>query len=246
MDASSGHLGSIPSAVKSEYGSGAAYDGLDHHFPRDASTSAAAASSLSSPPSSYGQQRHPANDFIPGAGDAAPSLPPSHDRGNIVTSPVQTNNAASSVFPAAVNGTPSWPSSSHPSIASHSAVNTSPATISHTGDGGLLSLADRASSLYGPSSSHRTSSVSTAPISSLPQPEYWCSIAYFELDQQVGETFKVLQNYQSVKVDGYVDPSGGDRFCLGALSNVHRTEQSERARLHIGKGVKLELVGEGN
>ncbi|KOB62349.1 Uncharacterized protein OBRU01_25101, partial [Operophtera brumata] len=30
-------------------------------------------------------------------------------------------------------------------------------------------------------------------------------------------------------VDGYVDPSGGNRFCLGALSNVHRTEQSERA-----------------
>ena len=32
------------------------------------------------------------------------------------------------------------------------------------------------------------------------------------------------------QVDGYVDPSGGNRFCLGALSNVHRTEQSERAR----------------
>lgn len=40
----------------------------------------------------------------------------------------------------------------------------------------------------------------------------------------------------SVTVDGYVDPSGGDRFCLGRLSNVHRTEASDRARLHIGKG----------
>lgn len=61
-------------------------------------------------------------------------------------------------------------------------------------------------------------------------PEYWCSIAYFELDQQVGETFKVSSTYSSVIVDGYVDPSGGNRFCLGALSNVHRTEQSEKPR----------------
>lgn len=83
------------------------------------------------------------------------------------------------------------------------------------------------------------------PISNLPPPEYWCSIAYFELDQQVGETFKVPTSYGSVIVDGYVDPSGGNRFCLGALSNVHRTEQSDRARLHIGKGVQLDLRGEG-
>lgn len=33
---------------------------------------------------------------------------------------------------------------------------------------------------------------------------------------------------------------------MGALSNVHRTEQSERARLHIGKGVQLDLRGEGD
>lgn len=50
----------------------------------------------------------------------------------------------------------------------------------------------------------------------------------------------------NVTIDGYVDPSGGNRFCLGALSNVHRTEQSERARLHIGKGVQLDLRGEGD
>ena len=47
-------------------------------------------------------------------------------------------------------------------------------------------------------------------------------------------------------MDGYVDPSQGNRFCLGALSNVHRTEASERARLHIGKGIQLDLVGEGD
>jgi len=67
-------------------------------------------------------------------------------------------------------------------------------------------------------------------LSSQPAPEYWCSVAYFELDTQVGETFKVPSSCPNVTVDGYVDPSGGNRFCLGALSNVHRTEQSERAR----------------
>ncbi|NXE95971.1 SMAD4 protein, partial [Menura novaehollandiae] len=77
-------------------------------------------------------------------------------------------------------------------------------------------------------------------------PEYWCSIAYFEMDVQVGETFKVPSSCPIVTVDGYVDPSGGDRFCLGQLSNVHRTEAIERARLHIGKGVQLECKGEGD
>ena len=77
-------------------------------------------------------------------------------------------------------------------------------------------------------------------------PEFWCSIGYFELDTQVGETFKVPSAWQHTVVDGYVDPSGGNRFCLGALSNVHRTEASEKARLHIGKGIELDLVGEGD
>ncbi|XP_054257507.1 mothers against decapentaplegic homolog 4 isoform X2 [Macrosteles quadrilineatus] len=83
-------------------------------------------------------------------------------------------------------------------------------------------------------------------LSTQPAPEYWCSVAYFELDTQVGETFKVSSSCPNVTIDGYVDPSGGNRFCLGALSNVHRTEQSERARLHIGKGVQLDLRGEGD
>lgn len=86
----------------------------------------------------------------------------------------------------------------------------------------------------------------TRLLSRQPAPEYWCSVAYFELDTQVGETFKVPSSKPNVIIDGYVDPSGGNRFCLGALSNVHRTEQSERARLHIGKGVQLDLRGEGD
>jgi len=94
----------------------------------------------------------------------------------------------------------------------------------------------------------RSAQESTAQgqLSSSPMPEYWCSILYFELDTQVGEMFKIPSSWRSVTVDGYVDPSQGNRFCLGALSNVHRTEASERARLHIGKGIQLDLVGEGD
>uniref|UniRef100_A0A3B4XKI4 Mothers against decapentaplegic homolog 4-like n=1 Tax=Seriola lalandi dorsalis TaxID=1841481 RepID=A0A3B4XKI4_SERLL len=66
------------------------------------------------------------------------------------------------------------------------------------------------------------------------------------MDVQVGEMFKVQSSCPLVTVDGYVDPSGGDRFCLGQLSNVHRTAASHRARLHIGRGVQLECRGEGD
>uniref|UniRef100_A0A8C0WPH2 Mothers against decapentaplegic homolog n=1 Tax=Castor canadensis TaxID=51338 RepID=A0A8C0WPH2_CASCN len=101
--------------------------------------------------------------------------------------------------------------------------------------------------LLAPSESNATSTTNfpNIPVASA-TPEYWCSIAYFEMDVQVGETFKVPSSCPIVTVDGYVDPSGGDRFCLGQLSNVHRTEAIERARLHIGKGVQLECKGEGD
>ena len=61
--------------------------------------------------------------------------------------------------------------------------------------------------------------------------EYWCSISYYERDIQVGETFKVPDTFKEVTVDGGMDMATiGDRFCLGPLSNVHRTEASEKAR----------------
>ncbi|XP_061089331.1 mothers against decapentaplegic homolog 4 isoform X1 [Conger conger] len=95
-------------------------------------------------------------------------------------------------------------------------------------------------------SQHHSSTPFPPPVSSHPGPEFWCSISYFEMDVQVGEMFKVPASCPLVTVDGYVDPSGGDRFCLGQLSNVHRTDASDRARLHIGRGVQLECRGEGD
>jgi len=61
-------------------------------------------------------------------------------------------------------------------------------------------------------------------------PDVWCSITYFELDHRVGEIFKVPLSCPVVSVDGYTNPSSRDRFCLGKLTNVERTDGIEKAR----------------
>uniref|UniRef100_A0A7E5A136 Mothers against decapentaplegic homolog n=1 Tax=Panagrellus redivivus TaxID=6233 RepID=A0A7E5A136_PANRE len=83
--------------------------------------------------------------------------------------------------------------------------------------------------------------------SSLDLPD-WCSITYYELDTQIGETFNVPAHQEEITIDGGMDPGGArlGRFCLGALSNVHRTEASERVRIGIGKGVKLRYHRDGS
>ncbi|KAF4803810.1 Dwarfin sma-4 [Turdus rufiventris] len=120
-------------------------------------------------------------------------------------------------------------------------------TIQHPPSNRASSEPFSAPAMLAPAEASTTSTTNfpNIPVAST-TPEYWCSIAYFEMDVQVGETFKVPSSCPIVTVDGYVDPSGGDRFCLGQLSNVHRTEAIERARLHIGKGVQLECKGEGD
>uniref|UniRef100_A0AAY4AZE2 Mothers against decapentaplegic homolog n=1 Tax=Denticeps clupeoides TaxID=299321 RepID=A0AAY4AZE2_9TELE len=74
------------------------------------------------------------------------------------------------------------------------------------------------------------------------EPQYWCSIMYYELNNRVGEAFQASST--SVLVDGFTDPSNNcSRFCLGLLSNVNRNSTIENTRRHIGKGVHLYYVG---
>ena len=60
---------------------------------------------------------------------------------------------------------------------------------------------------------------------------------------QVGETFKVPSSTRVVNIDGYMDPvnipkpGGASRFCLGALTNVHRTEASDKTRWEKRRGM---------
>jgi hypothetical protein len=52
------------------------------------------------------------------------------------------------------------------------------------------------------------------------EPPNWCSVAYYEMQNRVAETFHT--KLPCLTIDGFTDPSSDDRFCLGLLSNVHR------------------------
>lgn len=237
---SSNHMGQVPSSIKSEYSSTASAvlsPDMNHHHSSLAGHSQASTYTPEPHSSSHDYlhisdpSRQAASPLMDGrmaqslsaaqASNSAslyPPQPPQNGSGPCVVTPTTVGP------PATIQYTSSQPSNHE------SSTHASRAPVGYWNNLG---------SLVSGSSSSR------APISSLPPPEFWCSIAYFELDQQVGETFKTQSSYQSVVVDGFVDPSGGNRFCLGALSNVHRTESSDKARLHIGKGVQLDLQGEG-
>lgn len=73
------------------------------------------------------------------------------------------------------------------------------------------------------------------------EPEFWCSIYYYEMNTRVGDTFHCSS--PCLTVDGFTDPNRHNRFCLGLLSNVNRGRQIELTRRHIGRGVKLYYIG---
>lgn len=54
------------------------------------------------------------------------------------------------------------------------------------------------------------------------EPEYWASVAYYELNCRVGEQFQCSTNSNTFVVDGFTNPTTSNRFCLGQLSNVNR------------------------
>jgi len=76
------------------------------------------------------------------------------------------------------------------------------------------------------------------------EPQFWCSIAYYELNSRVGEIFRAKRTDTNIYVDGFTNPSMHDnnRFCLGQLSNVNRNSTIENTRRHIGQGVHLTYV----
>uniref|UniRef100_A0A4W3K210 MH2 domain-containing protein n=1 Tax=Callorhinchus milii TaxID=7868 RepID=A0A4W3K210_CALMI len=71
------------------------------------------------------------------------------------------------------------------------------------------------------------------------EPDHWCSIVYYELNNRIGEAFHA--SLTSILIDGFTDPSNNNRFCLGLLSNINRNSTIENTRRHIGKGQYMSL-----
>uniref|UniRef100_K1P7X1 Mothers against decapentaplegic-like protein 3 n=1 Tax=Magallana gigas TaxID=29159 RepID=K1P7X1_MAGGI len=71
---------------------------------------------------------------------------------------------------------------------------------------------------------------------------YWCGVTYFEHHQRVGESFNTADPIFCI--DGFTDAFDTKRFCLGNLTNVHRTQSADVTRRHIGKGVQLTYNGQ--
>uniref|UniRef100_A0A0N5B9F1 Mothers against decapentaplegic homolog n=1 Tax=Strongyloides papillosus TaxID=174720 RepID=A0A0N5B9F1_STREA len=73
------------------------------------------------------------------------------------------------------------------------------------------------------------------------EPDYWCSVVYYELNTRVGTTYKITP--LKVTIDGFTNPvDSSDRICLGLLSNVNRNSTIDNTRRHIGRGITLQLI----
>lgn len=65
----------------------------------------------------------------------------------------------------------------------------------------------------------------------------WCTIHYYEMNCRYGDPFQ--GKAPIIRIDGWTDPSNGNRLCLGVINNVSRTQEVELARRNIGSGVEL-------
>lgn len=61
----------------------------------------------------------------------------------------------------------------------------------------------------------------------------WCLVTYFEQSLKVGDIWKASS--PSITIDGFTDTGDPQRFCLGPLYNIDRTQSAEIARRNIGK-----------
>lgn len=61
----------------------------------------------------------------------------------------------------------------------------------------------------------------------------WCLVTYFEQSLKVGDIWKASS--PSITIDGFTDTGDPQRFCLGPLYNLDRTQSAEIARRNIGK-----------
>uniref|UniRef100_A0A0N5A8D4 MH2 domain-containing protein n=1 Tax=Syphacia muris TaxID=451379 RepID=A0A0N5A8D4_9BILA len=74
------------------------------------------------------------------------------------------------------------------------------------------------------------------------EPPFWCTIAYYEHSQRVGDLF--FGSGVQVCIDGFTNPStDSGRFCLGLLSNSNRKQDIVDVRRQIGRGCRFYTCG---
>jgi len=76
--------------------------------------------------------------------------------------------------------------------------------------------------------------ITSSQESSFQQP--WARLMYYELKDRCGD-FEVHSN--ELQIDNGTHPFLLNRFCLGRMTNIKRTEQIEKIRCALGRGVKL-------
>uniref|UniRef100_A0A7E4UVC2 Mothers against decapentaplegic homolog n=1 Tax=Panagrellus redivivus TaxID=6233 RepID=A0A7E4UVC2_PANRE len=82
-------------------------------------------------------------------------------------------------------------------------------------------------------------------ISVQPMPVIWSTIDYYERRRKIG-TFKCDDRYRCIAIDGGIDPNVNDRFCLGSLPLLNRSQESLTVLRNIRNGIRLHLKNEGD
>ncbi|KAF6716266.1 Mothers against decapentaplegic-like protein 9 [Oryzias melastigma] len=166
--------------------------------------------------------------------DAFPPLPGSSFSSSTPSSLAQTPN--SQIFPNSPN------SSAEPGSPYHITAETPPPPYS--------SMETTPQEDVKPSNSTETTKLTfSAPHRDLrpvcyEEPKYWCSVAYYELNNRVGETFHA----SSHSIWWTASPTrvnNKNRFCLGLLSNVNRNSTIEHTRRAHRQRVASVLRGRG-
>ncbi|XP_055332091.1 mothers against decapentaplegic homolog 4-like [Paramacrobiotus metropolitanus] len=78
-----------------------------------------------------------------------------------------------------------------------------------------------------------------ALLIAVPIPEHWCCFLYYELDQQIGDIFDVPAADTTIYIDGHEKAGHANQYCLGLLTNPHRSEAVIQARRLIDDGIEL-------
>ncbi|TKR83267.1 hypothetical protein L596_016888 [Steinernema carpocapsae] len=81
-------------------------------------------------------------------------------------------------------------------------------------------------------------------ISELADPLSWAFVRYNEYAEEIGTPFEAFNT--QIFIDAGTNPDHPHRFCLGQVTNPKRTPEIKRILESIGKGIRINVQGEGD